>query len=509
MSAEAKFPPGLEWLFQDSSEASLRERLASYGRAQLITIILALLAWITLLQGSNKNLQARASLNSTNSSKPPSSDGYDKPIPKSQRKKTGRKPGGQPGHEGVTLEAVKVADHYETCPLPDACDNCGRSLQDAEVLRTLSRQVFDLPPPPPKSLIVTEFQAKVVVCACGCVHQGLFPAYATQPTQYGPKLCGHVMYYSQRQLLPYKRLQEALFDLHGVHISQGTVKHILERSYDFLARHDENVKLALTASAIVGFDSTGLRVMKELWWLHVARTDRLTFYHIGKGNGKEEMDAQGILPNFKGIAVHDGGTAYFMYLCFHALCNAHHTRELTFAEEQFEQVWARQLKELLLQANEEIKRAKEAGKAELEPSRLQYYSSKYSRILNAGRQELPALPAPAPDAPKKRGRPKKHKVQNLFDRLKSYKDYALAFLFNFAVPFTNNGSEQDERMAKVRQKISGCFRSGNKGLGPHIFARHHGYLSCCVKQGVNLIDACIAVFENNQEFIRRLTKPPR
>jgi transposase len=506
MSAQPRSPPGLQWLLEDPSEASLRQRLLSFGKAQLITIVLALLAWITQLQGNHKNLKARLSMNSRNSSKPPSTDGYDKPMPKSLRTKTGRKTGGQPGHEGVTLEAVKVADHYETCLLPKICDNCGDSLKNAKVIDTITRQVHDLPPPPPKRLIVTQLEAKVVICGtCGREHQGHFPTYATQPTQYGPQLCALVTYYSQHQLLPYKRLQDALLDLHGVHISQGTIKNILTRGYEFLAQHDENVVRALIASAVVGFDSTGMRVMKELWWLHVARTDTLTFYHIDTGNGKDEMDAQGVLPNFKGVAVHDGGTAYLMYECLHALCNAHHLRELTFAEEQFEQMWATQLKALLVEAYDEVKKAKEAGKQQLEPRHLKYYTAKYNRILNAGRKELPALPASSADAPKKRGRPKKHKIQNLFDRLEAYKDYALAFLFNFAVPFTNNGSEQDERMSKVRQKISGCFRSG---LGPHIFARYRGFTSSCIKQGVNLFEAFTAVFENNQVFIRRLTKPP-
>jgi transposase len=469
-----------------------------FTKAQMIGMILALLAWIRVLQGQDRDLKARLAQNSRNSSRPPSSDGYEKPVPKSLRQKGQRKTGGQPGHQGVTLEMVKRADHYEMCPLPSHCP-CGRSLARAKVENFEKRQVHDLPPPP--KLEVTEFQAQTRVCACGRIHTAQFPEHVSQPTQYGPRVQAYVAYYSQRQLVPYERVQETLRDLHAVELSQGTINNILRRGYDSLAIHEMNVVQALRASGPVSFDETGMRVLKELWWLHVASNQTLTFYHIDEHRGVAAMLAMGLLPQFTGTAVHDGWASYFTFGdCEHALCNAHHLRELTFAVEQYEQVWAKKMIECLLEANQEVNAAKKRGKTRLSRSRLTYYCNRYSRILREGRPELPALSDPA--GSKKRGPPKQHKIVNLYDRLRQFKYETLAFIHNFSIPFTNNQGERDERMAKIKQKVSGCFRSVQ---GARMFARVRGYISCALKQGINVLQALIAVFENDQKFIRRLT----
>jgi transposase len=243
-----------------------------------------------------------------------------------------------------------------------------------------------------------------------------------------------------------------------------------------------------------------MRVVKDLHWLHVASTPEFTAYHIDAQRGKPAMEAMGILPDFTGTAVHDSWTSYYAYECEHALCNTHHLRELIFAYEEHGQQWAARLKACLLEANEEVTAAKTRGATELPARRLQYFSGRYSRILREGREELPLLPARHAG---QRGRAKQHKVKNLHDRLRDHKTEVLAFLYDFSIPFTNNQGEQDVRMMKVKQKISGCFRSID---GARIFARIRGCLSTIKKQGHNALQAMTMLFEDHVDFTRKMTE---
>lgn len=497
--------------------ATVRGRLAGIGHEQLITIILQLLSWITGLEGQVKDLRARLSMDSANSSLPPSSDGYQKRgqkseqklAPQSLRQKTGRKTGGQPGHPGVTLEKVEKPDHYEPCPLPEKC-GCGRKLAGAKVTSTETRQVFDLPEPRP--LEVTEYVSDTVECPCGCIHKAPFPAHVTQPTQYGPRLQATVAYLNEHQVVPYERTQQALQDLFGVHLSQGTIRNILHRAYLKLQDFQWRMVALLIMSGVVHFDESGIRVLKKLYWLHVAGTSKHTLFHVDEHRGEEAMIKMGILPFFAGKAVHDHWASYFKYEgCFHALCNAHHLRELIYAYEQYQQAWAHALIECLLEANAEVIAAKAKARSSLTPARMEYFSERYSRILRNGREELKSLPAPTKaseaepgeEAPKKRGRKKQHKVKNLHDRLTQHKKGTLAFMYDLAVPFTNNQGERDIRWSKVKQKVSGCFRSL---LGAEMFARLRSYTSTAIKQGFRPMDALLALFTGDTAFVRRLTE---
>jgi transposase len=513
MSQDPPYPPGLEWLLgqRAASEATVRQRLARFGQAQLITIILQLLSWIMGLEGQGKDMRARLAQNSANSSRPPSSDGYKKPAPKSSRQKTGRKTGGQPGHPGVTLEKVQKPDHYENCPFPKSC-SCGRNLSRAEVISTETRQVFDLPKPRP--LEVTEHIADTVKCICGRIHKAQFPNHVTQPTQYGPRLQATVCYLNGHQVVPYERTQHALEDLFGVHLSQGTIKNILHRAYLKLQDFRWRMIALLVTSGVVHFDESGIRVLKELYWLHVASTGRHTLFHVDKRRGEQAMINMGILPLFTGTAVHDHWASYFKYEgCFHALCNAHHLRELLYAYEQYGQAWAHELILCLLEANAEVIAAKARARSSLPADRLAYFSARYSRILRDGPEELKALPAPTKasepepseeeEVPKKRGRKKQHKVTNLYDRLHRNKKGTLAFMYDFGIPFTNNQGERDIRWLKIKQKVSGCFRSL---LGAEMFALVRSYTSTAIKQSCNPMHALIAVFTGDNAFIRRLTE---
>jgi len=322
----------------------------------------------------------------------------------------------------------------------------------------------------------------------------------SQPVQYGPRAQAAMTYLSQYQLLPYERLQELLHDVFQMDVSQGTLDNVLKRGYEKLAGFEEQVKERIRDSRVAHFDETGMRVVKDLHWLHVASTPEFTAYHIDAQRGQPAMEAMGILPGFTGTAVHDSWTSYYAYECEHALCNAHHLRELIFAHEEHGQQWAARLKACLLEANEEITTTKTRGATELPARRLQYFSDRYSRILREGREELPLLPArPAGQ----RGRAKQHKVKNLHDRLRDRKTEVLAFLYDFSIPFTNNQGEQDVRMMKVKQKISGCFRSFD---GARIFARIRGCFSTVKKQGHNTLQAMTMLFDDHVDFTRKMTE---
>jgi transposase len=461
--------------------------LAALNHEQKNALIKRLFEQVARHEQRIQELEARLKLNSRTSSKPPSTDGYDKPKPKSRRKRSGKSSGGQPGHKGSTLERVAHPDHVID-HTPASCSGCGTALAGASVIREESRQVFDLPP---MRLIVTEHRAAIKCCPC-CQrrNKGVFPQGVEQPVQYGTQVQAVATYLSQYQMLPFARLSELFGDLFGINLSQGTLNNILNRASGRLDDFEKAVRIGLSNSPVVHFDESGLRVNNALHWLHVASTDSLTSYLIHPKRGKKAMDALGVLAGFKGYAVHDHWSSYFSFDdLLHVLCNAHHLRELIHTHEQFGQTWAQMLIRCLIDAKHEVEQAKECGEKALSEERLDYYERRYDRILRNGRVELPVLI----DPPKQtRGRVKQHKAKNLYDRMVDYKPEVLAFAYDFRLPFDNNIAERDVRMAKVKQKISGCFRSAH---GATVFARIRGYISTARKQKRNVFDALSGVFE--------------
>jgi transposase len=446
-------------------------------------------AAITQLTVRVEHLERQLATNSHYSHKPPSSDGLAKKT-KSRREKSGRKPGGQPGHPGRTLEMV--ADPHHTVPhAPERCPSCGGTLADVEATEVERRQVFEVVFSP---LEVTEHQVGTKRCPrCGCTARGEFPAWVTQPVQYGPRLLSLLVYLVVFQMIPLKRTRELMVDLFGAPIGGGTLQTAVERCFTGLAATAQQIQEAIRGAKCVGFDETGVRIDGTLHWWHTASTPELTSYHVHGKRGREGIDAGGILPEFRGRAMHDGWGSYFPYGCDHGLCNAHHLRELTGLVERGGQEWAAEMIELLVLAHDQVEGARAQGARELDGVTLATIAAEYRRIVTAGWEAnpRPAAPPSEPAGERPRGRQAQSKAQNLLSRLDRYEAETLAFVSDFDVPFDNNQAERDLRMMKVQQKISGGFRSEE---GAHCFGRIRGYLATMRKQAQPMLAAIENVF---------------
>jgi transposase len=427
-------------------------------------------------------LRAQLGQNSRNSSKPPSSDGYGKPSvdekagkkDRSLRKRSGRKPGGQDGHEGAHLERVEVPD-AKVLHEPQACAGCGGDLAGAERIRDgeESRQVFDLPEE--ISLRVIEHAAVRRCCeSCGEITAGCFPPGVGAPVQYGPGIHALGVYLHVFQHLPYDRARQLILDITGAELSTGTLKAWVDHAAAGLTEFDEQLRQLLSKAPVVNFDETGARIAGRLGWVHSASTETLTRYTAHAKRGVEAIDHAGVLPGFGGVAVHDGWKPYRAYTqAVHALCAGHHLRELLAAQERG-QVWALGMSCLLLDTKTLVDEAKARGLATLTEKALTELHASYRGVIALGYEENPGL---AENAELKI---KRTKAQNLLLRLDCQQPEVLRFAHDFQVPFTNNLAEQDIRMVKLQQKISGCWRTDQ---GAQRYLRVRSYISTARKQG--------------------------
>jgi len=458
----------------DSQSEPTREELIALTRAQA--------AEIAALKARVAELERRLGLNSSNSGKPPSSDGLKKPPrTRSSREPSGKKPGGQKGHKGETLRQVAepdhVVDHY-----PSSCTACGVTVTPAMSAGHSARQVFDLPEPRP--LVVTEHRAHDCVCAgCGAHTRASFPDGVNAPVQYGPRIAAFVVYLLHYQLLPEDRLAELMADLFGIRIVAATIarmgRNCAARLQDFVA----TVRDLVAGAAVKHMDETGFRIGGKTQWLHVACTAWLTFYRVCAKRGS-------LLANVTGIVVHDHWKPYYtMSGVLHALCNAHHLRELKALIEIEKEVWAGKMHRLLRRACHAVNLARERGRP-LKPGLIALIGRRYDAFVTEGlalhEAQAPLRPDDAPQGQKRRGRKARRTGHNLLLRLASRREDVLRFLVNPNVPFTNNQAEGDARMMKVKQKISGGFRSLEGAMD---FAVIRSFISTAKKQGWNVINA--------------------
>jgi transposase len=463
--------PELDRLSVAEKDALIR---AQFAQIQVLT------AEVAALTAKVAELEGRLALNSRNSSKPPSAEGYGKPKPKSLRRPGKNPRGGQQGHEGHTLKRAESPDHIVLHAPPATCDACGLPLPEARVAET--RQVFDLPP---THYEVTEHRVLEARCACGKWHRGEFPEGVNAPVQYGPRLKGAGVHLTQHHMLPAQRTADLMGDLFDLPPSDATVLAAVEEACGRLEPTVRAIGQALSAAPIAHADETGLRVAGKLQWLHVLATTCLTWMGIHPNRGKKAFDAFGLLRAFVGTLVHDGWKPYRDLACHHALCNAHHLRELTYVFEQMGQSWANRLIEMLLAACQEV----ESGGGPLPHDRIAYFRSLYLEILAEGEAANPRAPPSG-----KRGRTRQSKAVNLLHRLRTYTDDVLRFMTDPGVPFTNNLAEQAVRMPKVKQKVSGCFRTLR---GAQSFCIVRSYLDTLRKQGANLFHALTQTFQGH------------
>jgi transposase len=457
--------------------------LESPNDAAKDALIEAQSAEITALKARVAELERRLGLDSSNSGKPPSSDGLKKPVRvKSLREPTGRKPGGQNGHKGETLRQVAVCDDAVVNHYPPACSGCGAALDPQTSAGHVARQVFDLPKPQP--LVVTEHRAHDCPCAaCGTTTLGTFPPDVTAPVQYGERIRAFVVYLLHLQLLPEKRLADLMADLFGVDLSTATIAAMSRGCAARLLTFSETVRDLVASAPVKHMDETGFRIAGKTQWLHVASTTLLTFYRVCASRGS-------LLANVVGIVVHDHWKPYYtLEGVLHALCNAHHLRELQALIDIEKEDWARKMQRLLRRACHATNLVRERD-VELKPRLIERFERQYDVIVAAGLAFHGAQPPLAKPAAKPGGKPcgrrRRRTGHNLLLRLATRKQDTLRFLRDPTVPFTNNLVERDGRMMKVRQKISGGFRSMQGAMD---FAVVRSFVSTARKQGWNIIDA--------------------
>ena len=423
--------------------------------------------------------------NSNNSSKPPSEGRLEKPAPKSLRGKSGKKQGGQLGHKGAGMKLGREPDRVEE-HIPDKCKNCPRFGQ-CKMRCCDTRYEYEVH-------VETELIAhKVMVCTCplsGEKLQGGFPAGVTGSKQYGAGVfalvntlltVGYVSVDRTKQLLSCLRIP----------ISTGTIQNMLEKAAAVAVKPVERIKDKVSGKDVVNFDETGLRVAGSLHWLHCACSGPWRFYTVQKKRGQEGMEDMGVLPEFKGVAVHDFWSSYKKFKkAIHAMCCQHLERELVFAEETGKQKWAGKLRKLLQGMCHAKNQLMADGRTAFTDEELQQYMKQYDRIVAEG---LTTNPLPE-RMPGKRGRLKKGKIRCLLERFQDCKADILRFAADWRVPYTNNAAEQAIRFARVKEKVSGCFRTEK---GAEQFARVLSFISTAVRHGTSSFDACLSLRNGN------------
>jgi transposase len=452
-------------------------------RTEVDDLIASLRAEILALRAEVAELRRRLGLDSSNSSKPPSSDGLGKKprIAGSLRGRSGKPSGGQKGHQGGTLRQVADPDavvRHEAC----ACGHCGSSLDAKSAIGIEKRQVFDIPERP---LLVTEHQATIYRCAhCRGVTKAAFPSGVVSPTQYGERIKAAAIYLNVQQLIPEDRAAQALSDLFGAPlICPASIVAWVGKKARELGQVYQAIGQRVAETGVRCLDETGYRIAGRLHWLHTTSSLAFTFYRAGERRGDIPTDLQG------GVVVHDHFLPYRgMDTVDHAFCNAHILRELQALIEFENEPWAELMRATLLDANAAVATAREAGASALPTETLAAFVERYWAAVRLGLAFHRGLPKLATKSPS-RGRAKQRPGHNLLERLKTFKTETLRFMTDFDVPFTNNLAEQDLRMMKVRMKISGCFRTLE---GAQIFASVRSVISTARKQGANILKTLAA-----------------
>ncbi len=425
-----------------------------------------------------KKLESQINKNSRNSSKPPSSDS---PFKNKDKKKKKQSTGVKKKRKGTTLKQVEDPDEVVKCKV-DFCEHCQSDLSAVNIQILDKRQVTDLPP---IKAYTIEYQGEVKECPhCHKITKAGFPEGVTHKVQYGSGIQAAAVYLRNYQLIPLKRTIELFRDLFNIHLSEGTIVNMTTRCADNLSGFMEIVKQKLIVAKIMHNDETGINIRGILHWLHTAGNKDYTYLFPHKRRGRIAFDEIGILPDFKGVSVHDFWKPYEKYDCSHAYCNAHLIRELTFAHENMKQKWASKMISLIFDIKEKVDLSEEHF---LKEDLISEFIRKYDKIIKQGYKANPP-----PNKTGKRGRPKKGKALCLIERMDSHREEILRFMKEKDVPFDNNLAERDLRMVKVRQKISGTFRNINR---VEDYCRIRSYISTMKKQKKDVFTALVDSFK--------------
>ena len=458
-----------------SPDAPSYEQLASENEL--------LRAQVAMLESKLADLEERLGRNPRNSSMPPSAEGFSKPPAPSraERRAAARKQGKQPGAPGKHLAQVVHPDQVIN-HVPPSCTSCGSDLGGAEVVDTEHRQVFDLPE---IRMVVTEHVVERRRCRCGCTTKASFPRSATAPACYGPGIRALAAYLAVHQHLPFDRMAQLFSDVLSAPVSVGALAQMVTEAAEATTSFTDATRLLLQEAEVVHFDETGGRAAGRLHWVHSASTSLLTLIDCHQKRGRAAMDDLGVIGAMTGVAIHDGWRPYRHYDVDHALCNAHHLRELNAVGIGWDQGWANDLASLLVEAKRNVEAATARGADHLDPAVLHSIRVRYGRLVAKG-----FAANPAPEAGKRSGYEKK--AFNLLVRLDGQRADVLRFTVNFRVPFDNNQAERDIRMVKLQQKISGSWRTLE---GARNFCAIRSYVSTLRKQDHDVLTGLRRLFD--------------
>jgi transposase len=446
--------------------------LEDASREELLALVVEQARVIEQLRTEVAELRRQLGRNSRNSSQPPSGDGPAVPSRRSRRG-SGRKPGKQPGSPGTTMTLVddpdEVIEHHPGC-----CRGCGADLTDGEAMGVVRRQVHDIPPVRP---VIVEHQLHRRRCGCGQVTVADTPAGVAGPVQYGPRLRALAVYLLVFQHVPVARTAQLIADLTGARPSVGWVSTTLAEAAAALTDVEKLIRSMLVLAHVLHVDETSVSINGARWWLHVAGTDTLTAYHLHSSRGRKAVAEFGVLPEFRGVAVHDALSVYDAYPdAHHALCGAHLARELTAAAEAHpDEIWPEQAHTALLGLNTAAHHARDQGLNQIPPEVADPLHDRWRQAILCGLAGHRPVP----------GR-KQSKTRNLLVRLRDRDEQVLRYARDLTVPFTNNQAERDLRPAKTQLKISGCHRSE---AGARAWVRVRGYISTVRKHGDNVLTA--------------------
>jgi len=438
------------------------------------------------LKDENAKLKESINKDSTNSSKPPSTDNI---FPEKETTKKNlkglKKRGGQIGNTTNNLKKVDNPDITKILEFT-TCQHCNHSLKGVDIKSVSIRQEFDIPKIQMK---VTQFTGHSKVCpCCGTVNKPDFPIHLKATTQYGDNIKALIGYLNTHHMIPYERITEFVKDFTSHPISSGTVYTILKNFSDKLAPFEVKLKEKLLQSDVIHADETGTNVAGKLHWSHTITTSLLTYYAIHQKRGTLAMDSMEILPLYKGIMVHDHFKPYNNYNCTHSFCNAHLLRELKGVMQNENVRWATNMHSLLTKMNNHIHKVKDNGKLSPSKRKIEQFFTRFDAICQSASKFYPP-----PDNPTNSKRKQKQsKGKNLLDRFIAYKEETLRFFTNLSVPFTNNLAEQALRMLKVKEKISGCFASFT---GAKIFNRIRSFISTVKKNNRSVFGELCSVLQ--------------